>query len=143
MMSALTLEQAQTALNAALQAAADTDTKMNIAVVDEAGQLTAFYRMDRAWRGSIDIALTKARTAAIFETNTGDLGQASQPGGPLFNIELSNGGLITFPGGVPIVVDGEVVGAVGVSGSTIENDHTVAQAGADSLARTSNQSYAS
>ena len=62
--------------------------------------------------------------------NSGDIGQLSQPGGPLFNIEHSNGGLITFPGGVPIKDGKEVIGAIGVSGSTVENDHTVAAAGA-------------
>ena len=134
-MSTLTLAQARRALDAAFEAAVANGTLMNIAVVDAAGQLTAFTRMDGAWRGSIDIALSKARTSALFDTNTGDLGQASQPGGPLFNIELSNGGLITFPGGVPIRFEGETIGAVGVSGSTIENDHAVAQAGADAASR--------
>ncbi|MBC7892272.1 MAG: heme-binding protein, partial [Sphingobacteriaceae bacterium] len=65
---------------------------------------------------------------------TGALGGLSQPGGPLFNIEVSNGGLITFPGGIPITGNGEVIGAIGVSGSTVENDHSVAQAGVDALA---------
>jgi uncharacterized protein GlcG (DUF336 family) len=72
---------------------------MNIAVVDAGGNLKAFRRMDGAWLGSIDIAIKKARTARYFDMNTGDIGQLSQPGGPLFNIEVSNGGLITFPGG--------------------------------------------
>jgi len=84
--------------------------------------------------GSIDISINKARTARFFVMNTGDLGQASQPGGPLFNIEVSNGGLITFPGGVPLTnAAGEVIGAVGVSGSTVEDDHAVAAAGAGAL----------
>ena len=86
--------------------------------------------MDGAWLGSIDIAIKKARTARFFDMNTGDIGQLSQPGGALYNIEHSNGGLITFPGGVPIRNgNGEVIGAIGVSGSTVENDHTVAEAG--------------
>jgi uncharacterized protein GlcG (DUF336 family) len=84
-----------------------------------------------AWLGSIDISVKKARTARFFDMNTGDIGQLSQPGGALYNIEHSNGGLITFPGGVPIKNGaGEVIGAIGVSGSTVENDHTVAAAGA-------------
>ncbi|MCU1406723.1 MAG: hypothetical protein JWQ43_3026 [Glaciihabitans sp.] len=140
-MSTITFDQAQAAIDAAVQKAISTDTKMNIAVVDSGAHLKAFRRMDGAWLGSIDIAITKARTSALFETVTGDLGASSQPGGPLFNIELSNGGLITFPGGVPIVIDGEIVGAVGVSGSTVENDHAVAQAGAESV-RSSRQSFA-
>jgi uncharacterized protein GlcG (DUF336 family) len=65
--------------------------------------------------------------------STGSIGELSQPGGPLFNIEVSNGGLITFPGGVPLSIDGEIIGAIGVSGSTVENDHAVASAGAEAL----------
>jgi uncharacterized protein GlcG (DUF336 family) len=90
--------------------------------------------MEGAWLGSIDIAIKKAKTARYFDMNTGDIGVLSQPGGPLYNIEHSNGGLITFPGGVPLKDgDGNIIGAIGVSGSSVENDHTVAQAGADVL----------
>jgi uncharacterized protein GlcG (DUF336 family) len=85
--------------------------------------------MDGAWLGSIDIATTKARTARYFDLPTEELGKLSQPGGPLYGIEVSNGGLITFPGGLPLhAADGTVIGAVGVSGSTVENDHAVAAA---------------
>ena len=69
----------------------------------------------------------------VTDMNTGDIGQLSQPGGPLFNIEHSNGGLITFPGGIPIKDGDIVIGAIGVSGSTVENDHTVAAAGANAV----------
>jgi uncharacterized protein GlcG (DUF336 family) len=87
--------------------------------------------MDGAWIGSIDIAIKKATTARFFDMNTGEIGKLSQPGGSLYNIEHSNGGLITFPGGIPLHdADGTVVGAIGVSGSTVENDHAVAKAGA-------------
>lgn len=104
---------------------------MNVAVVDAGANLKAFARMDGAWLGSIDIAIKKARTARFFDMNTGEIGKLSQPGSPLYNIEHSNGGLITFPGGVPIKNgSGEIIGAVGVSGSTVENDHEVAVAGA-------------
>jgi uncharacterized protein GlcG (DUF336 family) len=106
---------------------------MDIAAVDVGGNLKAFARMDGAWLGSIDIAQKKARTARCFDMNTGDIGQLSQPGGPLYNIEHSNGGLITFPGGVPIKDGDIVIGAIGVSGSTVENDHTVAAAGANAV----------
>ena len=79
----------------------------------------------------IDIAIKKARTARFFDMNTGEIGKLSQPGGALYNIEHSNGGLITFPGGVPIKnASGEIIGGIGVSGSTVENDHLVAEAGA-------------
>ena len=104
------------------------------ALVDAGANLKAFVRQDDAWLGSIDISIKKARTARFFNFNTGEIGKLSQPGGPLFNIEHSNGGLITFPGGVVLKnASGEVVGAIGVSGSTVENDHIVAQAGADAL----------
>ncbi len=130
----ITLEQAQQAIEAAKQKAAEIGTLMNIAVVDSGANLTAFARMDGAWLGSVDIAQRKARTARYFDMPTGELGKLSQPGGPLYNIEHSNGGLITFPGGLPIQnADGEVIGAIGVSGSTVENDHTVAQAGVEAM----------
>ena len=130
----LSLTQAQTVLDAALAAAEEQGTKMDIAVVDAGGNLKAFARMDGAWLGSIDIAVTKARTARYFDLPTEALGELSQPGGPLYGIEVSNGGLITFPGGLPLKAsDGTVIGAVGVSGSTVEDDRAVAEAGAAAL----------
>jgi uncharacterized protein GlcG (DUF336 family) len=89
--------------------------------------------MDGAWLGSIDISIKKAKTARYFDMPTGAIGELSQPGKPLYQIEVSNGGLITFPGGVPIKIGDTVIGAVGVSGSTVENDHTVATAGAAAI----------
>ena len=125
----ITLAQAEKALAAAKSKAEALDTKMNIAIVDSGANLKAFTRMDGAWLGSIDIAMKKARTARYFDMPTGALGELSQPGGALFNIEHSNSGLITFPGGLPIKdAEGNVIGAVGVSGSTVENDHAVAEA---------------
>jgi uncharacterized protein GlcG (DUF336 family) len=130
-MSDITQVQADAVLVAARDAARETGTAMNIAVVDAGGNLKAFTRMDGAWLGSIDISIKKARTARFFDMPTGAIGELSQPGGPLYNIEVSNGGLITFPGGIPLRgEDGTVIGAIGVSGSTVENDHTVASAGA-------------
>ena len=127
----ISLDQAHEALHAALDKAKAIDTKMDIAIVDAGANLKAFFRMDRAWLGSIDIAIKKAKTARFFDMPTGDIGKLSQPGAPLFNIEHSNDGLITFPGGVPITdAEGSVIGAIGVSGSSVENDHTVAAAGA-------------
>ena len=83
---------------------------------------------------SIGNKIKKARTARFFDMNTGEIGKLSQPGGALYNIEHSNGGLITFPGGVPVRdAAGEVIGAIGVSGSTVENDHLVAEAGAAAI----------
>jgi uncharacterized protein GlcG (DUF336 family) len=127
------LDQANAALEAAIKKAEEIGTTMDIAVVDVGGNLKAFARMDGAWLGSIDVSQKKARTARFFDMNTGDIGQLSQPGGPLFNIEHSNEGLITFPGGIPIKDGDIVIGAIGVSGSTVENDHTVAAAGANAV----------
>ena len=130
----LSLAQAQSVLAAAIAAAEEQGTKMDVAVVDAGGNLKAFARMDGAWLGSIDIATTKARTARYFDLPTEELGALSQPGGPLYGIEVSNGGLITFPGGLPLKAeDGTVIGAIGVSGSTVEDDRAVATAGAAAL----------
>lgn len=127
----LSLAQAGAAIRAAIAKAEEIGTKMDIAVVDAGGNLKGFARMDGAWLGSIDISIKKARTARWFDMPTGAIGGLSQPGGPLYQIELSNGGLITFPGGLPLkAADGTVIGGIGVSGSTVEDDHTVAEAGA-------------
>jgi len=126
----VTIEQAQAIIAAARKAAVKLKTQMCIAVVDSGANLKAFHRMDDAWVGSIDIAIKKAKTAVYFGMPTGQIGNLSQPGGPLFGIEHSNDGLITFPGGLPIVdAEGVLIGAVGVSGSSVENDHAVAAAG--------------
>ena len=133
-MADMPLEQASAVVAAAVAKATQIGAKMNIAVVDAGANLKAFARMDGAWLGSIDISIRKARTARFFDMNTGEVGKLSQPGGSLYNIEHSNGGLITFPGGVPIRnAQGEVVGAIGVSGSFVENDHLVATAGAAAI----------
>jgi uncharacterized protein GlcG (DUF336 family) len=126
----INLEHAEEAIEAARKKAISLKTQMCIAVVDSGADLKAFLRMDDAWVGSIDIAIKKAKTACFFGMATGKLGQLSQPGKPLYAIEQSNDGLITFPGGLPIVdEDGVLVGAIGVSGSAVENDHAVAEAG--------------
>lgn len=132
-MNDITHEKAQVALAAAIEKSKSMNIKMNIAVVDAGANLKAFARMDNAWLGSIDIAIKKARTARFFDMNTGDIGGLSQPGGSLYNIEHSNGGLITFPGGVPLKSGNTIIGAIGVSGSTVEDDHAVALAGAAAM----------
>lgn len=130
----ITLAQAEKAIAVAKEKSTAIDTKMNIAVVDAGANLVAFVRMDGAWLGSLDISIKKAKTARYFDMNTGIVGELAQPGQPLYNIEHSNGGLITFPGGVPIKnAAGEIIGAIGVSGSSVDNDHTVAEAGALSI----------
>ena len=130
----ITLAQAEAAIAAAKIKATEIDTKMDICVVDAGSNLVAFARMDGAWIGSVDISFKKAKTAAWFAMDTAALSPLVQPGQPLYNIEHSNGGLITFPGGVVIKNNhGEVIGAIGVSGSSVDNDHTVAEAGATAV----------
>lgn len=130
----VTIEQAEKAIAAARQKALALGTQMCIAVVDSGGVLKAFHRMDDAWVGSVDISIKKAKTAVFFGMPTGQIGKLSQPGGPLYGIEHSNDGLVTFPGGIPVVdKDGVMIGAVGVSGSSVENDHAVASAGVATL----------
>src|SRR5215470_9903704 len=121
----LSLELATLILNAAIEKARGLGVQVNIAVVDAGPNLKGFFRMDGALLGSIDVAMKKARTARLFEMESGSMGELSQPGGPLYNIEHSNGGLITFPGGLPLKnAAGEIIGGIGVSGSSVENDHT-------------------
>lgn len=130
----ITLEQAESVIAAAKKKAAEINTKMNIAVVDAGSNLIAFVHMDGGWIGSVDISMKKAKTAAWFQMDTKVLTPLVQPGQPLFNIEHSNGGLITFPGGVILKNDsGEIIGAIGVSGSTVDDDHAVAEAGASAV----------
>lgn len=130
----ITLKQAESIIAKAKAKAVEIDTKMNISVVDSGANQVAFVRMDGAWLGSADIALKKAKTARFFDMPTGEIGKLSQPGESLYNIEHSNGGLISFPGGVPIKnSEGAVIGAIGVSGSSVENDHTVAVAGSEAI----------
>lgn len=126
----VTMDHAEAAIRGARAKAEALDTRMCIAIVDSGGNLKAFSRMDDAWVGSIDIATKKAKTAVFFAMPTGAIGQLSQPDGSLYGIEHSNDGLITFPGGLPIVDEhGVLVGAIGVSGSSVENDEAVAKAG--------------
>jgi len=124
------LEQASAVVSAAQAKAVEQGTLLNIAVVDAGANLMAFVRMDGAYLGSIDLAIKKARTSRLFNMPTGTLGELSQPGKPLYNIEGSSGGLVTFPGGVPIKdKKGNIVGAIGVSGDSVENDNEAALAG--------------
>ena len=126
----ISLQLAQTVADAALRRAEDLELQMNVAVVDAGANLKAFNRMDGAWLGSIDISIKKARTARYFDMETSELSPMVQPGKPLYHMEFSNDGLITFPGGIPLKLDdGTIIGAIGVSGSTVDNDQLVAEAG--------------
>ncbi|HLQ79366.1 MAG TPA: heme-binding protein [Terriglobia bacterium] len=125
----ITLEVAEKMIHVAKSKAEELKILEDIAVVDASGNLKAFVRMDGAWLGSIDIAIRKARTARYFDMETDEIGKMSQPGQPLYGVEHSNGGLITFGGGIPLKdTDGTVIGAVGVSGSSVDNDVKVAKA---------------
>ncbi|MFD0913341.1 GlcG/HbpS family heme-binding protein [Methylophilus luteus] len=126
----VSFEVAQEIIEKAVEKSKEIGVKMCIAVLDSGGNLKSFTRMDDAWVGSIDIAIKKAKTACYFAMPSGEIGKLSVPGSPLYGIEHSNDGLITFPGGLPIVdEEGMLIGAIGVSGDTVENDHLVAQAG--------------
>jgi uncharacterized protein GlcG (DUF336 family) len=130
----ITLQNAQGVVESARQRAEEIGIPMNIAVVDEGNNLMAFARMEGAWLGSIDISQGKAYTARAFDMPTKDLAPLCQPGQPLYGIQASNQGhLVIFPGGIPLTENGMIVGAVGVSGGTVDQDHDVAAAGAASL----------
>jgi uncharacterized protein GlcG (DUF336 family) len=126
----ITLEEAQRVISAAEDKAQEMGQPMNIAVMDAGRNLVAFHRMDGAWVASIDIAIDKAFTSAGRGLTTRKIGEMAQPGEPLFGINTTNGGrIVIFAGGIPLMRDGGVVGAVGVSGGTVDEDHEVAEAG--------------
>ncbi len=130
----LNLEDARRIIAAAERKAVEIGQPMNVAVVDAGGNLIAHARMDGAWIGSIDISINKAFTSRAFDISTRDLAGESQSGGQFFGIHASNGGrVMIFAGGIPIRQGGVVVGAVGVSGGSGEQDHAVAEAGVAGL----------
>jgi len=130
----ITAAEATEIVQAAEKLAKADNVLVNIAVVDAGGNLKAFLRMDGSYLGSIDVAIKKAKTARLFNCPTGELGKITQPGGAIYQIEQSNGGLITFPGGVPIKDEhGVIIGAIGISGGTIVQDHELASQAANSI----------
>ncbi len=127
----MSLALARKVIAAAERKAKKIKQPMNIAVVDEGGNLVAHVRMDGAWIGSIDISIKKAFTSRAFDITTKDLAEHSQSGGQFFGIHVSNRGrIMIFAGGIPLRQDGKVIGAIGVSGGSGEQDHAVAEAGA-------------
>ena len=131
----ITLKDARKIIAAAEGKAAEIGQPMNIAVADAGGNLIAHVRMDGAWLGSIDISIKKAYTSRAFDISTKDLAEHSQSGGQFFGIHASNDGrIMIFAGGIPLKRDGKVVGAIGVSGGSGEQDHAVAEAGAAAFA---------
>ena len=130
----LTLETARRIIAAAEKKAAEIGQPMNIAVADAGGNLVAHVRMDNAWIGSVDISIKKAWTSRAFDITTKDLAANSQSGDQFFGIHASNDGrVMIFAGGIPLKKDGKVIGAIGVSGGSGEQDHAVAEAGAAAL----------
>jgi uncharacterized protein GlcG (DUF336 family) len=128
-LESVTLEEAKRMLSAAEAKAASLGIAYNIAVVDAGGKLVAFVRQDGALMGSIDLAIDKAVTARIFDKTTAYLASLSQPGQPLFGIEDSNAGkVVIFGGGIPITINGNIIGAVGASAGSVEQDIEVAEA---------------
>ena len=126
----ITLDEAQSIITAAQEKAREIGQPMNVAVVDDGTNLKAFARMEDAWLGSISIAIDKGFTAAAFEMPTQDLAEMTQSGQPLFGLNTTNNGrIVIFAGGIPLTRDGDVVGAIGVSGGTVDQDQEVAEAG--------------
>ncbi|MRG55306.1 heme-binding protein [Phyllobacterium sp. SYP-B3895] len=125
----LTLSDAKHIIEAGEAKAASIGIAYNIAVVDAGGALVAFSRQDGALIGSIDLAIGKAVTARLFDKTTAYLSELAQPGAPLFGIEHSNGGrVIIFGGGAPVRIGGEIIGAVGASAGSVEQDISVTEA---------------
>jgi uncharacterized protein GlcG (DUF336 family) len=137
----LTLDDAKRMLSAAETKAASLGIAYNIAVVDAGGHLLAFVRQDGALIGSIELAIDKAVTARIFDKATSDLANLAQSGKPLFGIQQSNAGkVVIFGGGIPVVFAGSIVGAVGASAGTVEQDIAVAEAAIAALGRSTQSS---
>jgi uncharacterized protein GlcG (DUF336 family) len=133
-LSTLTLSDAKRMLEAGEAKAAELGIPYNVAVVDAGGALIAFSRQDGALEGSIDLAIGKAKTARMFDKTTEYLAELAQPGAPLFGIEQSNGGrVVIFGGGLPVTVGDQIVGAVGTSAGSVEQDIAVAEAAAAAI----------
>jgi uncharacterized protein GlcG (DUF336 family) len=134
MVNSVTLETAKTIVDACERKAEEIDNPMVITVANSEGNLVAQHRMDGAWLASVDISRNKAFTAAALDTPTHELAEPSQPGNSLYGLQNTNRGrMVIFGGGYPLVRDGDIVGAVGVSGGAVEQDMEVAEAGVDAF----------
>lgn len=128
-MEKITLETAKKLIDASEKEAANLGVAMVISIVDDGGNLVAVHRMDDAWLASIDIAQNKAWTSVALKMPTAGLAEATVPNAELYGINTTNNGrIVVFGGGIPLMKDGKVVGAAGVSGSTVEHDIKVAEA---------------
>jgi uncharacterized protein GlcG (DUF336 family) len=133
--SSISLADARRVIDAGLAKAAEIGQPANIAVADAGGNLLAFARMDDAWLGSIDIAISKAFTSRAFDVSTSQLAELAQPGQQFYGINASNQGrIMIFAGGIPLASKGVVIGAVGVSGGSGAQDQAIAEAAVAALA---------
>ncbi|UDL07025.1 GlcG/HbpS family heme-binding protein [Marinobacter sp. CA1] len=127
MFDSITDTHVQAVINRACERAAEQGFAISVAVTDTSGLLKGFVRMENAVPGTIDVATKKARTAALFRADSNALGAEAHPGGSIYTIENTNGGLISFGGGLVLHEENEkIVGAVGVAGATVEDDQTIA-----------------
>jgi uncharacterized protein GlcG (DUF336 family) len=130
----VSLDDAQRVIQAGIAKAKEIGSPSNIAVADAGGNLIAFARMEEAWLGSIDIAINKAFTSRAFNIATKQLSGFAQPGEQFYGIHVSNHGrVMIFAGGLPLKSGGKVVGAVGISGGTGEQDQKIVEAAAAAL----------
>ncbi|ARC56047.1 hypothetical protein AS850_03030 [Frondihabitans sp. 762G35] len=130
----ISLADARRVIDAAIAKAEEIGQPQDIAVVDAGGNLKAHVRMDTANIGSIHISINKAYTSIAFQTETKGLSEITRPTGDLYGLNDAHGGrLVVFPGGIPLVRDGHIIGAIGVSTGSIEQDQAVAEAGAAAL----------
>ncbi len=135
-LQSVSLDEARDVITAGERQAQQIGQPVNIAVVDVGGNLVAHARMDGAWIGSVDISINKAFTARAFDISTEDLASNAQPGSQFFGIHASNNGrVMIFAGGIPLWHNDRVVGAVGVSGGTGEQDQAIAEAATAALTR--------
>lgn len=126
----ITSAQAESLVDAAKSKAADIGVAVSVVIMDAAGHLKAFSRMDGAWLGSIDVAMKKAKTAVLFEAETQAIWELCKPDAQAHGLEFTNNGLITFAGGIPLrAADGQLLGSIGVSGGEVAQDLEVARAG--------------
>ncbi len=126
----ISTEQADALIRAARSKAAEIGIAVSVAILDSAGHLKGFSRMDGAWLGATDVALKKAKTSVLFEAETQAVWEVAKPGAQAHGVEFTNGGLVTFAGGIPLrSADGRVLGAIGVSGGQVAQDFEVARAG--------------
>jgi uncharacterized protein GlcG (DUF336 family) len=132
-MTVITLEKSELLIRAAKLKATEIGVAASIVVLDAGGNLKAFSRMDGSWLGSIDVAIKKAKTSVLFEMETQIVWEIGNPQAQAHGIELTNAGLVTFAGGIPLKSAGALLGAIGVSGGLVPQDYEVARAGVAAL----------